>query len=215
MVNNVGRDFKRHTKIADIKFDGHFSIHTFRKSCAQNWADYLPANVVKFFLGHSTLSTTNRFYSIVDESHATLTKTTMDALLKTVTTNDLDTEQTLAPELAPKEDKKMLNTPSANPVNPSPEDTCEMGNNGRYRTPAYGLEPVAALPMGLCPSGVRSAHCHPNNSGDAIPRNPWRFESLTNRMYNPWQKFFGDTKKGMNGRYRTRTCDSLRVKQVL
>ena len=134
MVNNVGRDFQRHAKIADIKFDGHFSIHTFRKSCAQNWADYLPANVVKFFLGHSTLSTTNRFYSIVDESHATLTKTTMDALLETVTPNDLDAEQTLAPESAPKEDKKILNTPSENPVNPSPEDTCEMGNNGRYRT---------------------------------------------------------------------------------
>ena len=37
-----------------------------------------------------------------------------------------------------------------------------------------------SLPMGLRPSGV--AHfvrsCHPDDSGDAIPRTPWRFESL-------------------------------------
>ncbi|MCP4452141.1 MAG: hypothetical protein GY809_11815, partial [Planctomycetes bacterium] len=134
MVNNVGRDFERHARIADIRFDGHFSIHTFRKSCAQNWADYLPANVVKFFLGHSTLSTTNRFYSIVDESHATLTKTTMDALLKTGTSNDLDTEQTLAPNSGTKEDKENLDIPSTPAVNPSSEDTCEIDTNGRYRT---------------------------------------------------------------------------------
>ncbi len=35
-------------KRAEIQFDAPFSIHTFRKTCAQAWADHLPANVVKF-----------------------------------------------------------------------------------------------------------------------------------------------------------------------
>jgi len=42
----------------------------------------LPANVVKSYLGHSSIDTTNRFYSIVDESHVALTKQVMDRMLQ-------------------------------------------------------------------------------------------------------------------------------------
>ena len=100
MVNNVGRDFKTHAKRAGLQFNGSFTIHTFRKTCAQNWADHLPANVVKFYLGHSKLETTNRFYSIVDESHTALTKQVMDQMLNGKAENHLDTEQTLAHKIS-------------------------------------------------------------------------------------------------------------------
>ncbi len=56
-----------------------------------------PANVVKFYLGHSDMNTTNKFYSIVDESHLNLTRNVMDEVLESgKTQNDLDTGWTLA-----------------------------------------------------------------------------------------------------------------------
>jgi integrase len=63
MVNNVLRDFKRHLKWAGIKPDGSLSIHTLHKSCCQNRANHLPINVVKELMGHSSISTTQKFYS--------------------------------------------------------------------------------------------------------------------------------------------------------
>ncbi|UCC99600.1 MAG: site-specific integrase [Phycisphaerales bacterium] len=94
MVNNVRRGFRGHAKRAGLRFNGAFSIHTFRKSCAQNWADYLPPNVVKFYLGHSSMETTNRFYSIVDESHMTMTREAMDKMLNGGAEKQIDTKQT-------------------------------------------------------------------------------------------------------------------------
>jgi len=92
MVNNIGRDFKVHAKRAGIQFSAKFTIHTFRKTCAQNWADRLPANVVKFYLGHSDMNTTNKFYSIVDQSHLDLTRNVMDEMLENgKNQSDLDT----------------------------------------------------------------------------------------------------------------------------
>jgi integrase len=88
MYNHVRREFKNHARRAGIRFNAKFSIHTFRKCCAQNWADYLPANVVKSYLGHSSIETTNRFYSIVDASHMALTKEIMDKLLQQPNSND-------------------------------------------------------------------------------------------------------------------------------
>ena len=125
MVNNVGRDFKAHAKRAELRFNGSFSIHTFRKTCAQNWADYLPANVVKFYLGHSKLETTNRFYSIVDESHTTRTKQVMDKLLNGKTENRLDTGWTLAAKSKKKLDTKEDAVEAASLVNPSQKSTSE------------------------------------------------------------------------------------------
>lgn len=69
MVNNVLRDFKRHFKKAGIAPNGSLTIHTFRKSCGQNWADRLPINVVKEFMGHSSIATTQKYYSQVDAVH--------------------------------------------------------------------------------------------------------------------------------------------------
>jgi integrase len=45
------------------------TVHTLRKCCGQNWADYLPMNVVKELMGHSNISTTQEFYTTVDRDH--------------------------------------------------------------------------------------------------------------------------------------------------
>ncbi len=47
-----------------------------------------PANVVKFYLGHSSMSTTNKYYSIVDESHMEMTQKVMDKMLQGANTQD-------------------------------------------------------------------------------------------------------------------------------
>ena len=69
IVNNVLRDFKDRVKRAGIMPVGKFCVHTLRKCAGQNWADYLPMNVVKELMGHSNISTTAEFYSTVDEDH--------------------------------------------------------------------------------------------------------------------------------------------------
>ena len=56
-------------KRAGIKPVGKLTIHTLRKSCGQNWADYLPMNVVKELMGHSKAETTLEFYNQVDKDH--------------------------------------------------------------------------------------------------------------------------------------------------
>ena len=48
-----------------------------------------------FTLRHSKLEKTNRFYSIVDESHTAWTKKVMDKMLSGKTQNHLDTGWTL------------------------------------------------------------------------------------------------------------------------
>jgi len=69
MVNNVLRDFKEHFKRAGIKPVAKLTIHTLRKCCCQNWADHLPMNVVKELMGHSSIATTQEFYTQVDRDH--------------------------------------------------------------------------------------------------------------------------------------------------
>jgi len=69
MANNILRDFKSHCKRAGIKPTGKLTIHTLRKSAGQNWADYMPMNVVKELMGHSKAETTLEYYNQVDRDH--------------------------------------------------------------------------------------------------------------------------------------------------
>ena len=69
MVNNVVRFVRVHAKRASLRLEGSLTIHCFRKSCGQNWADHLPMNVVKELTGHADISTTAEFYSNVSEEH--------------------------------------------------------------------------------------------------------------------------------------------------
>ena len=69
LVNNVLRNSKAYYKRAGIKPVGKFTVHTLRKCAGQNWADYLPMNVVKELMGHSNIATTAEFYNQVDRDH--------------------------------------------------------------------------------------------------------------------------------------------------
>ena len=71
MVNNVIRDMRSHAKRAGIELDGALTVHALRKSCGQNWANNLPMNVVKEFMGHADIATTAEFYTTVSKDHAT------------------------------------------------------------------------------------------------------------------------------------------------
>lgn len=82
MVNNVLRNFKRHCKRAGIRAVGKLSVHTLRKCAGQNWADYLPMNVVKELMGHSKVETTLEFYNQVDSDHEAKAARIMQRLLE-------------------------------------------------------------------------------------------------------------------------------------
>jgi len=69
IINNVLRNFKVHCKRAGINPVGKLTVHTLRKCACQNWADNLPMNVVKELMGHSDISTTQRYYTQVDSDH--------------------------------------------------------------------------------------------------------------------------------------------------
>lgn len=91
MANNVLREFKRHLKWAGIKPNGSLSIHTLRKSAGQNWADNIPSpNVTKELMGHSSLTTTMKFYNQVDADHRAKAAAAIDALL--ASSDDAGTE---------------------------------------------------------------------------------------------------------------------------
>lgn len=65
MVNNAIRDIRLHAKKASINPTAPLTVHAFRKSCGQNWANHLPMHVVKEFMGHAAISTTAEYYSKV------------------------------------------------------------------------------------------------------------------------------------------------------
>ncbi len=82
MVNNVNRELLRHVKWAGWEPTGRFSMHCFRKSCGQNWANHLPMNVVKELMGHSDISTTAEFYSSVSPEHENQAQWVTQAIIK-------------------------------------------------------------------------------------------------------------------------------------
>jgi integrase len=82
-VNNVLRNFKAYCKRAGIKPVGKLTVHTLRKNAGQNWADYLPMNVVKELMGHSNISTTAEFYNQVDRDHELKAARVIQRLLDT------------------------------------------------------------------------------------------------------------------------------------
>lgn len=82
LVNNVLRKFKKYFKRAGIKPVGKFTVHTLRKNAGQNWADYLPMNVVKELMGHSSIATTAEFYNQVDRDHELKAARVIQSLLE-------------------------------------------------------------------------------------------------------------------------------------
>jgi len=81
MLLNAGREFRRHQRKAGIKPTGSLTIHTLRKCAGKNWADVLPPHVVKELMGHSSISTTMKYYAQVDASQRTRAAAAVDGLI--------------------------------------------------------------------------------------------------------------------------------------
>ncbi len=81
MTNNIIRDIRRHARWAGIELDGALTLHCFRKSCGQNWAQHLPMNVVKELMGHADISTTAEFYTVVGEEHEAKAQWVTEAMI--------------------------------------------------------------------------------------------------------------------------------------
>ena len=121
-ANNTIRNFHRRVKWAGIETnDRELTVHVLRKCCGRNWADTLPMNVVKSFMGHADISTTEKFYSIVDDEHLSKATETMNDLLKTeqkkvdrettdLYTDLLDDFEPYLDKATPGSDCKSLNT---------------------------------------------------------------------------------------------------------
>ncbi len=92
--NNIIRAFKRRIKQAGINQVGKkLTVHILRKCCIQNWANTLPMNVVKELAGHSSIETTNRFYSTVDDAQLETAARETDRLLTPDRENTFDTQK--------------------------------------------------------------------------------------------------------------------------
>ncbi|MCP4250633.1 MAG: site-specific integrase [bacterium] len=99
MVNNVLRDIRTHARWAGLKLDGVLTLHCFRKSCGQNWADHLPMNVVKELMGHASIATTAEFYSTVSEEHEAKAQWVIEAITTGRARREPDAEVTPGPVL--------------------------------------------------------------------------------------------------------------------
>jgi len=83
MVNNALRSLKVHLRRAEINLDGQFSIHTLRKSFAQNMANSgMPPRTLQYLLGHADIETTMKYYVQVDENAAALVRTATDRMIE-------------------------------------------------------------------------------------------------------------------------------------
>ena len=70
MVNNVLRDMRAHARKAGIKPTAPLTVHTLRKSFAQNHANCgTPSATLKMLMGHASITTTEKYYlQISDEN---------------------------------------------------------------------------------------------------------------------------------------------------
>jgi len=63
MINNVLRSMRSHIKKAGVKVTAKLTLHTLRKSFAQNHANGgTPSATLKALMGHSSITTTEQYY---------------------------------------------------------------------------------------------------------------------------------------------------------
>jgi integrase len=99
LINNTVRDIRQHAKEAGIKLAGALTVHCFRKSCGQNWANHLPMNVVKEFMGHADIATTTEFYGTVTEDHFAQARWVIEAITKGGSRSATDARMTPAAKI--------------------------------------------------------------------------------------------------------------------
>ena len=79
-MNNLLTSIRRHAKWAGLELKGTLTMHAFRKSAGQGWANHLPMNVVRELLGHADIATTADFYSTVTKEHEAHAQWVMQAI---------------------------------------------------------------------------------------------------------------------------------------
>ena len=107
-ANNTIRNFHRRIDWAEIETDGkELTVHVLRKCCGQNWANHLPMNVVKEFMGHSDIATTQTYYSCVVDAHYERATETMNDLLRKAEAEKSDLKVTFSDDFdSNQEDEK-------------------------------------------------------------------------------------------------------------
>lgn len=81
MTNNVLRNAKAKIKKAKLDLSAPFTLHTFRKSFAQNHADAgTPPKTLARLLGHSDVTVTMEFYNRVSDANERQAASTVDKM---------------------------------------------------------------------------------------------------------------------------------------
>jgi len=82
MVNNAGREFRRHVRKAGIEPTASLSLHTLRKCAGKNWAMVnRDPSVTQRLMGHSSIVTTMKYYDQVTTEDRVKAAAAIDALL--------------------------------------------------------------------------------------------------------------------------------------
>ncbi|MHC4698243.1 MAG: tyrosine-type recombinase/integrase [Planctomycetota bacterium] len=82
MMNNFLRDTKRYIRKAGVELMAPFTLHTLRKSFAQNHADAgTPPRTLAKLLGHSSARVTMEFYNCVTDANERIAAHTMNRIL--------------------------------------------------------------------------------------------------------------------------------------
>lgn len=78
-LNNMARNFTKLRKKAGIS---KCTIHDLRRSAITNWAQHLPIQVVQQFAGHSSITTTRRYYLTVKSENIVSASEVMNKMLQ-------------------------------------------------------------------------------------------------------------------------------------
>lgn len=82
MMSNLLRDTKQYFRKGEIELTAPFTLHTFRKSFAQNHADAgTPPRTLAKLLGHANTRVTMEFYNRVTDANERAAAQTMDRIL--------------------------------------------------------------------------------------------------------------------------------------
>ena len=82
LVNNISRSMEVICRRAKVKF---FTPHDLRRTCITNWAKKLPIQTVQHLAGHSSMTTTRKYYLSVQKSDLKMARELQSKLVTKLT----------------------------------------------------------------------------------------------------------------------------------